>query len=278
MTGAQGAAAGSAAANRNSPNATGAEGAALGATAANRNAPQMSGAQGAAVGAAAANRNAPATNGSAGAVAGYAAVKNSVNYSNFYSQQWYGSNPGAWRAAGWPAGAAWTATNWNAVASYYGYGNVPPVSYNYGGNVIYVNGNVVMDGRNLGTADQFSQQATHLALAGSEANLTSGAWLPLGVFALVHEAQDKPQLILQMAVNQQGNLRGNYTDETTNSTLPIYGAVDQKTQRVAWIIGNNQTSVMEAGLGNLTQDQAPTLLHTNGKTESWLLVRLNQSN
>jgi len=279
MTGAQGAAVGTAAANRNSPNATGAEGAAFGAAAANRNSPQMTGAQGAAVGAAATNRNAPATNGATGAVAGYAAARNSVNYSNFYSQQWYGSNPGAWMAAGWTAGTAWTPTNWNGVANYFGYNNVAPISYNYGANVTYLNGNVLMGSQNLGTAEQYSQQAANLARAGSASRTsTSETWLPLGVFGLVRNAQDQPQLILQLAVDQQGNLRGNYTDEVTGSTLPIYGAVDQKTQRVAWIIGNDQTSVMEAGLSNLTQAEAPTLLHKNGQTENWLLVRLNQGN
>ena len=59
--------------------------------------------------------------------------------------------------------------------------------------------------------------------------------------------QQHPQLIMQLAVNQQGILRGNYTDEVTDSTLPVHGAVDPKTQRAAWTVGNNKYSVMEAG-------------------------------
>jgi hypothetical protein len=96
------------------------------------------------------------------------------------------------------------------------------------------------------------------------------------VFALVRNEEQHPQLILQLAINQQGNLRGNYTDETTDHTLPIQGGVDQKTQRAAWTVGDNTSCVMEAGLSNLTQDEAPALLHKNGQTDRWILVRLAQ--
>jgi hypothetical protein len=71
-------------------------------------------------------------------------------------------------------------------------------------------------------------------------------------------------------------LRGNYTDETTDHTLPIQGGVDPKTQRAAWTVGDNTAAVMEAGMSNLTQGEAPALLHKNGKTERWVLVRLPQ--
>ena len=66
-------------------------------------------------------------------------------------------------------------------------------------------------------------------------------------------------------------MRGNYTDEVTDSTLPVHGAVDPKTKRAAWTIGDNRYSVMEAGLQNLTQSEAPALLHKNGTTQRWLL-------
>jgi hypothetical protein len=136
---------------------------------------------------------------------------------------------------------------------------------------------VALDGQNIGTAEAFSQQAADLAQAGANAkSADTDKWLPLGVFALVRNEDQHPQLILQLAINQQGNLRGNYTDETTDHTLPIQGGVDQKTQRAAWTVGSNASCVMEAGLSNLTQSEAPALLHKNGKTELWYLVRLEQ--
>ena len=168
-SGAQGAAAGAAAAKRNEPHGSGAQGAAAGAAVANRNAPAASGAQGAAAGAAVANRNAPAASGAEGAAAGYAAVRNNVDHPGMYGQQWYGDHQGAWSPAGWAAGAAWAPATWGAVAGHCGYGNNTPVSYNYGGNVTCIGGNVVVNGQPAGTAEEFSQQAADLAEAGTEA-------------------------------------------------------------------------------------------------------------
>ncbi len=275
-SGAQGAAAGAAAANRNSSQVSGAEGAAAGAAAASRNNPKVSGAGGAAVGAAAANRNAPAVSGAGGAAAGYAAVSNSFNHPNIYNQQWYGSHPGAWSNSGWAAGALWIPSTWGAVASHCGYGSITPISYNYGVNVTPQGGNVLVDGQNVGTTEEFSQQAADLAEAGSEADTSASEWVPLGVFAMVRNEQQQPQLIVQMAIDQQGTLRGNFTDEAKDQTLPIHGAVDKQTQRAAWTVGGNKQTVMEAGLMDLTESEAPALIHKNGKTDHWILVRLEQ--
>ena len=82
--------------------------------------------------------------------------------------------------------------------------------------------------------------------------------------------------VLQLAMNQRGNLRGNYTDETTDKTMQIQGGIDAKTQRVAWTVGSNSTTIMEAGRSNLTESEATALPHKAGKTEPWTLVRLQQ--
>ena len=276
-SGAQGAAAGAAAANRKTPQVSGAQGAAAGAAAASRNSPQVSGAQGAAVGAAAANRNAPAVSGAGGAAAGYAVVRNSFNNPSMYGQRWYVDHPGVWASPGWAIGAAWVPSPWSAIAGHCGYGNITPTSYNYGVNVNAQNGNVFVDGQNVGTTEEFSQQAAKLAETGADAETSdSEQWLPLGVFAMVRNEQQHPQLVVQLAINQQGILRGNYTDEVTDHTLPIHGAVDKQNQRAAWTVGGNKQTVMEAGLSDLTDGEAPALIHKNGKTDHWLLVRLEQ--
>jgi hypothetical protein len=275
-SGAQGAAAGAAAANKNQPKYSGAQGAAAGAAAANKNQPQYTGAQGAAAGAAVAKNNQPQYTGAQGA-AGYAAVRNSFDHPELYGQSWYGAHPGIWAPAGLAAGAVWAPTAWGTVASTCGYNNGTPVSYNYGANVVCQNGNVMVDGQNVGTAEEFSQQASDLAAAGAAATpADSDQWMPLGVFAMVRNENQHPQMILQLAVNQQGILRGNFTDEVTDHTMPIQGAVDAQTQRAAWTVGDNKDSIMEAGLSNLTQGESRALLHKNGKTQRWLLVRLDQ--
>jgi hypothetical protein len=247
----------------------------------NRNQPNASGAEGAAAGAAIANRNQPQVSGAAGAAAGYAAVRNSFDRPDMYSATWHATHTDAWKAANWSAGsawtpAAWTPAAWGAIATHCSYAN-KPVSYDYGNNVTCVNGNVLIDGQAAGSAEEFSQQASDLAAAGTAATVSpDDKWLPIGVFAMVKNDQQHPQLILQLAVNPNGVVRGNYTDEVSDRSYPIHGGVDPKTQRVAWTVGGNTTNVMEAGLGNLSQGEAPALLHKNGKTERWILVRLAQ--
>lgn len=295
-SGAQGAAAGAAAANRNSPQYSGAQGAAAGAAAANRNSPQYSGAQGAAVGAAVANSSAPTYSGAEGAVAGAAAagqynppasdatgaavgsaaVKNSFNNYGMYSPQWSAAHPEAWTPAQSTAGTVWTPTSWQAVSAYLG-ANTPPTWYDYGSNVTYQDGNIMMAGQNLGTAEEYSQQAADLAESGAAAEPPADSdWLPLGVFAMVRNEHQHPQLIMQLAINKRGALRGNFTDELTEHTQPVRGAYNATTQRAAWIVGDHKTAIMEAGLANLSEGDAPALIHKNGKTDHWLLVRLKQ--
>jgi hypothetical protein len=53
--------------------------------------------------------------------------------------------------------------------------------------------------------------------------------------------------------------------------------VDKETQRVAWVPKGKQFPVIETGMGNLTQDTTPALVHfADGSTQQWLLVRLDQ--
>ncbi len=101
--------------------------------------------------------------------------------------------------------------------------------------------------------------------------------MPLGVFALVQNDQAEPHYVIQLAVNKAGTLGGNYSDLIGGTTLPIQGGVDKKTQRVAWTVGNNKTTVGETGLYNLTQNEAQALIHIGkDKTQQWMLVRLKQ--
>ena len=149
-----------------------------------------------------------------------------------YSQEWYGTHPRAWAPANWTEDAASAPATWAAVAAYGGYGDVAPVSYNYGVNVNYQDGVVRADGQNVGTAEEYSQQASDLAQVGAEAQPPADdQWLALGVYALVRNENQHPHLIMQLAMDKQGVLRGNYTDEVSGSTLPVQGLVDRNSQR-----------------------------------------------
>jgi hypothetical protein len=205
-------------------------------------------------------------------------VRRDFRGGNFYSASWYRSYPGAWYPAGWAYGNAWAAATWDSMGNWFGYGDEQPVYYDYGNNVNYQDNSVTMNGQDMGTSDQYYQQAQTLASTGAEAQTTDDKqWMPLGVFAMTHDQQNKANLILQLAVNKEGIIRGNYTATVTNDTKPVQGSVDKKTQRAAWTIGDNKENVIETGIFNLTKDEAPALIHFGkDKTEQWLLVRLKQ--
>jgi len=57
----------------------------------------------------------------------------------------------------------------------------------------------------------------------------------------------------------------------------ISGSVDKATQRAAWTIGGHQAPVYEAGIGNLTKDETPILVHLgDGQSRQVALIRLPQ--
>jgi hypothetical protein len=206
------------------------------------------------------------------------AVRGNYAHWGIYGRGWYAEHPGAWFCAGWAAGAAWTDCTWATAAAYCGYAEVPPVYYDYGNNVVYEENNVYVNGDSAGTAEEYYGQAASLAATGAKAEAPSdGDWLPLGVFALAKPGETKSIVTIQLAVNKQGVLRGNYTDTETNKTQTIQGSVDKQTQRVAFTVGENTKNVIETGLYNLTKDEAPCLLHFGTeRTEQWLLVRLQK--
>ncbi len=153
-----------------------------------------------------------------------------------------------------------------------------PVYYDYGTNITYENDNVYVDGQDAGTTQQYYQQASELAQTGATSDAPAdGDWLPLGVFALTKSGETSSIVTIQLAVNKQGVIRGNYTDTKTNKTMVIQGAVDKKTQMVSFMVGDNKSNLIETGLYNLTKDEAPALVHVgDGKTLQYLLVRLNK--
>jgi len=205
-------------------------------------------------------------------------VRANYNHWDVYGRGWYGRYPGAWFAAGWAVGDAWRVCTWGTCAAYCGYAESAPVYYDYGNNVTYQDNSVYINGDNVGTSEEYYNQAVGIASTGAQADASSdGDWLPLGVFALTKTEQTKSAVTIQLAVNKQGVIRGNYTDTETEKNQVVQGSVDKQTQRVAFTVGANATNVVETGLYNLTKDEAPCLIHFGkDKTEQWLLVRLQK--
>ncbi|MGD9648497.1 MAG: hypothetical protein AB7U73_22495, partial [Pirellulales bacterium] len=102
-------------------------------------------------------------------------------------------------------------------------------------------------------------------------------WQSLGVFGLVQGDDTTANDMFQLGLNKEGVIRGNYYNALSETTLPVYGSVDPKTQRAAWSIGDKKDIVYEAGLSNLTQEATPCLVHFGkDKTQQLTLVRIEQ--
>jgi hypothetical protein len=209
-----------------------------------------------------------------------AAVRNSFVGYGAFRPGWYGAHPGAWAAAGWATGAAWNAAAWPAIGTWCGWGaNVQPFDYDYGNNITYQGDEVYYGTQPAATAQQYYQQAATLAQSAppTPAALAAADWMPLGVFSLVQGDQTDSATMFQLALSKSGDIAGNYYGALTETTLPVHGAVDKRTQRAAWTVGDNKTTVYEAGITSLTKDEAPVLIHFNkDQTQQWMLVRLKQ--
>jgi hypothetical protein len=197
--------------------------------------------------------------------------------SPIFTPAWYRLHPVAWAPRRWRVPNYWIAPTWLAVADFCSVPG-PPIAYDYGGTTVIDNNAVYVNGEEIATADQYASQATSLADAGRQANPgPDDDWQPLGVFGLVEGDEEQPQHIFQLAINRAGVIRGNYYDALVDNTVPVYGSLDPKTQRVAWSAGDRKTVVFETGLNNLTQEQTTVLVHHgNERTVEMALVRLNE--
>lgn len=204
-------------------------------------------------------------------------VRRNFNHWDVYGRGWYTNHPAAWFAASWATGAAWNTATWASASDWLGYAE-EPIYYDYGNNVTYEDNSVYVNGDQVGTSADYYTQATTLATQGASADAPAdGDWLPLGVFALSKNSSATSDVVIQLAVNKVGIIRGNYTDTVTNKTQAVSGSVNKQTQRVAFQVGDNKTAIIETGLYNLTKDQAPVLIHLDqDRTEQWLLVRMNK--
>lgn len=109
---------------------------------------------------------------------------------------------------------------------------------------------------------------------------TSDEWMPLGVFALSKDAMTiaPPNLYLQLALNKDGVVSGTFYNSTTEQSYEIDGVVDVATQIVSMkVVENPNSPVLETGLYNLTQPEAPVRVHfVDGRIEDRLLTRIEQ--
>lgn len=208
-------------------------------------------------------------------------------YDNLFTPQWWKDHPNMaqaywqnmgkyqyarnhwWRPATWAALGGWVAGSaWDS-----------PAYYDYGEGVYYEDEQVYMNGKKVASAEEYYQQASDLATSAPPTQAPETEWLPLGVFAVSRDQATDSNVLLQLAIDKDGDIAGTYYNTGTDISRPVKGKVDKKTQRAAWTFGDgkNTNIIMETGLFNLTQDQTEALVHFgNEKTQQLLLVRLDQ--
>jgi hypothetical protein len=207
----------------------------------------------------------------------WGAVNGAFNHWGWYGGGWWGGYPGAWFPGRWAiASTAWATAAWAMAGPYCGCGGGSPAYYDYGNNVAYDEGMVYQDGQPLASAEEYYDQANQIAAEGQTPE--NQDWLPLGIFAVIaDENQTQTDKVIQLAVNTEGVIRGNYHDLLADKVTPVNGAVNKETQRVAMKIEGNDKLVAETGLYNLTNDEAPVLIHFGPEEQQVrIFVRLKQ--
>ena len=172
-------------------------------------------------------------------------------------------------------GPTWRPVAWAAMASYCGYPSEP--SYcDYGTTTVYEGDTVYVNGDATATEAEYASQATAIAEVGQQASPPQAdEFLTLGVFGMVQGEETIANQVVQLKVNKEGIIQGEYYNATTDTTETLAGSVDKETQRAAWTVGENQKVVYEAGIANLTKPETTMLIHYGSeKTQQWTLVRI----
>ncbi len=193
---------------------------------------------------------------------------------------------GFWRDhpnwARWRVNRPYRWATWGTLGVWHGLsGDGLYYDYGTGGNCYYEGDTVYYEGEPVATAEEYANQAIGFAEAGAvtiDNAVTSNTdieWMPLGVFALVHEEDGDPIFFMQLQISKDGTISGTYVNTAKDTSQTIQGSVDKESQRAAWTVGDNPNTVIETGLYNLTKDQAPALIHFGTeKTQEWLLARM----
>jgi hypothetical protein len=203
-------------------------------------------------------------------------VRRGFAHYNCFTPTWYAARAHVWRPAAWTTAAVfWTGAAWTTLAATCGY-PVEPIVYDYGSTLVYEDNRVFYDGEPVATAEEYATQATDIAATGLKADVSDkGDWISLGVFGMVQGDEKDANNIFQLAINKDGVIRGTYYDAQSNTESPVSGAVDGKSQRAAWVVGDHKDTVYETGIGNLTDPETTMLVHFGkDRTQQWTLVRL----
>ncbi len=190
-------------------------------------------------------------------------------------------HPAYWNnAANWWGGASWA-----GVDGWLGYGWNEPVYYQEG-YPIPINDTSGTNYLLAQPSEDLQYAPSNLpyqAVAQSDGRSLEGVsdWLPLGVYALVNDANNSsdPNMFFQLAISKEGEVAGSYYNDSSDQIYPLEGLVDQTTQIAAWKMSVGEGSpIFQTGIFNLTKDQTTVeVTYSDGSKQNWLLIRINNT-
>jgi hypothetical protein len=183
-----------------------------------------------------------------------------------FTPAWYADHPNAWHATH-PHADVFVAATAVGLA---GWLAVP---------VTAISGGAVASGGSVEYAETGTEAApSETSSSGDPAaanELDDVQWMPLGVYALGPWEEAKARLVLQMAVNREGVLRGSQFDTTTQEVENVAGFVDKQSLRAAWRLGDNRPETFETTLGELTKSEGSLVLRfPEGRRENWKSIQI----
>jgi hypothetical protein len=183
---------------------------------------------------------------------------------NWYGQRWdhwdrFARNQPFywWYWATAPRLSNWITYRWG-TPYYWDYG---PGEYIY-----YDDGAVYINGRWYQPGPVFYENTVRLVEQAPDLTpeqAASAEWLPLGVFAVTRDGRAEADVLVQLAVTQEGVIGGTASDQQSGTSHPVEGTVEKQSQRAVWSYTDAQGRrvVMETSIFNLTQPESTGLVH-----------------
>ncbi|MEX0676226.1 MAG: hypothetical protein WD063_04085 [Pirellulales bacterium] len=169
-----------------------------------------------------------------------------------FTPAWYADHPRAWQYTH-PHADAWAVATFGAAATWLG--------------LTAASGGTVYTAETEGDQAQDDENAV---------DTSAGDFLPLGVFALAPKSEKDASALVQLAVNKQGELRGNYYDVVTGKDQAVAGKLDKQTQRATFKVFSGGSVSFETTLASLTQSTGSVkLVFDNGPSRQWTLARFD---
>ncbi|MGI9243174.1 MAG: hypothetical protein ACR2RV_20420, partial [Verrucomicrobiales bacterium] len=204
--------------------------------------------------------------------------------STIFSNSWWGARRPLWRHHWhyhnrYPWWYWWSWASWSDVDDWVDDSDWDEGwDYEYDDNVVFDDEVVFINDEAVATAEDYVEIAEELAAISEPGEDDEIEWLSLGVFAMsASDTEINPPMMIQLVLAKDGRVGGTYYHINTETAREVRGSLDEETQRIAFVIGEESNDVIEVGLDNLTRGECPLWVHfENGtQTQTWTLIRLD---